>query len=48
MAEDRDELSFSKGDVMSVTGQINDDWLICAFGQRAGIVPTNFVQEVII
>ena len=46
IAEDGDELSFSEGDIMTVTGQVNSEWLICSFGQRTGIVPANFVQEV--
>ena len=48
IAEDGDELSFSEGDIMTVTGQVNSEWLICSFGQRTGIVPANFVQEVTI
>ena len=46
VAEDVDELPFSKGDTMIVTGQINSDWIICSLGQKTGIVPTNFVREV--
>lgn len=46
IAEDGDELSFSTGDIMTVTGQVNSEWLICRLEHRTGIVPANFVQDV--
>ena len=45
MAEDADELSFNKGDVMIVKEQINEEWLICIHGDESGIVPINYVQD---
>lgn len=46
IGEDSDELSFSKGEILTVTGQVNSEWLICSLGHTTGIVPANFVQEV--
>ena len=44
IAEDADELSFSKGDVMIVKEQINEEWIICSHGNQTGIVPMNYVK----
>jgi len=46
IAEDADELSFTKGDIMAVKEQINEEWLICVHGNQTGIVPMNYVKVV--
>ena len=46
IADDADELSFMKGDVMAVKEQINAEWLICSLDNETGIVPANYVRPV--
>ena len=46
IAEDADELSFNKGDILIVKEQINREWLICNYGNQTGIVPANYVQDI--
>lgn len=45
IAEDGDELSFDKGDILLVKEQINEEWLICSRGNCTGIVPVNYVKS---
>ena len=47
IAEDADELSFTKGDVMIVKEQINEEWIICSNGNQTGIVPMNYVKVIL-
>jgi len=43
-SEDADELSFNKGDVLTVVTRLNDDWFKCCRGNEIGIVPANYIQ----
>ncbi|XP_065884487.1 uncharacterized protein [Dysidea avara] len=42
--EDADELSFNKGDVLTVVTRLNDEWFKCRRGNEIGIVPANYIQ----
>jgi len=44
--EDADELSFNKGDVLTVVTRLNDDWFKCQRGNEIGIVPANYIQPI--
>ena len=46
MADDPDELSFDKGDVLQVTQVINDEWFLCSHRGQQGMVPANYVKLV--
>eukprot|EP00051_Salpingoeca_urceolata_P028076 m.484823 g.484823 ORF g.484823 m.484823 type:complete len:1355 (-) comp23557_c0_seq1:62-4126(-) len=45
-ANDEDELSFGKGDVLEVEMRVSDDWLMCILNGERGLVPQNYVQAV--
>lgn len=40
------ELSFMKGDILTVKGQPSDEWLHCALGTESGLVHIDYIQEV--
>ncbi|KAJ8380650.1 hypothetical protein SKAU_G00014280 [Synaphobranchus kaupii] len=42
-ASERGQLSFSKGDVLRVLSHAQPDWLLCARGDRTGLVPIIYV-----
>ncbi|XP_061117282.1 AP-4 complex accessory subunit RUSC2-like [Conger conger] len=42
-ASEAGQLSFSKGDVLRVLSHAQADWLLCARGQRTGLVPVVYV-----
>ncbi len=47
IAEDADELSFNKGEILLVKEHINEEWLICSRGNQSGIVPVNYVKAIV-
>ena len=44
IAEEADELSFQKGDILILKEQINAEWYMCMKGDQTGIVPANYVR----
>ena len=46
ICDDTDELCFNKGDKLIVKEQINEEWLICSYGNKTGIVPMNYITPV--
>ena len=38
------ELSFSKGDILTVDHQVDPDWLLCHHGNESGLVHIDYVQ----
>ena len=44
VAESRRELSFQKGNVLSVTGEVDDNWLRGEIDGRSGIFPRSYVE----
>ena len=42
--KDADELSFNKGDELTMVTMFNDDWFKCQPGNETGIVPANYIQ----
>ena len=38
------ELCFSKGDVLTVKQQVDQDWLLCSHGNQTGLVHIEYVQ----
>ena len=43
-AESSRELSFQRGNILRVTGDVDDNWLRGEMGGRAGIFPTSYVE----
>ena len=43
-AESSRELSFQKGNILRVTGDVDDNWLRGEMGDRAGIFPSSYVE----
>ncbi|XP_071788396.1 uncharacterized protein [Asterias amurensis] len=39
-----DELSFTKGSIMTVKEQVDPDWLMCSQGDQSGLVHIDYVQ----
>ena len=48
VAETKDELSFSQGDIVSVmqTDTGMDNWWLCQTGGKVGLVPVNYLEEI--
>ena len=44
-ADNEDELSFKKGDILHVMKELDGDWLFCQKDDRRGIVPSLFVEK---
>lgn len=44
-ADNEDELSFNKGEILQVVKEIDSDWLFCEKDDKKGIVPLLFVQK---
>ena len=43
-AQDSRELSFQRGNIVTVTGDVDDNWLRGEIGERRGIFPSSYVE----
>ena len=45
-AREVDELNFVEGEVIDIIGKNADDWWIGVVGDRRGLFPGNYVEEI--
>ncbi|XP_078252738.1 AP-4 complex accessory subunit RUSC2 isoform X4 [Rhinoraja longicauda] len=45
IATEKGQLSFKKGDVLSVMSKVDADWLLCGLGAERGLVPFTYVTH---
>ena len=46
VAENGKELSFQKGNILTITGDVDENWIRGEIGERKGILPSNYVQYI--